>query len=102
MGASPARSAALETFVRGIISWIVFFSAGVLCAGSYFYRLHPEHTPETDLPKIRTELEGAVKRVERIKEAWQADPQTEAKPGEDAEKKAPPANAPSEHAAIQR
>lgn len=82
-----------ENPVRGIISWIVFFSAGVLCAGSYFYRLHPEHTPETDLPKIRGELEGVVDRANRIKEAWHAEPQTE-KPAPEPEKKPPPANSP--------
>jgi hypothetical protein len=96
-----ACRAALETFVRGIISWIVFFSAGVLCAGSYFYRLHPEHAPETDLPKIRGELEDAMKRAERIKEAWQGQPQAGEKPSQP-ERQSPPANTPAEHAATQK
>lgn len=56
--------------MRGIISWIVFFSAGVLCAGAYFYRLHPEHQPETDLPRVRQELDEAIDRGKRLKRAW--------------------------------
>ena len=63
--------------MRGIISWILFFSAGVICAGSYFYRLHPEHEPEADLPRARNELDELVERGKRLKRAWDGDNQAE-------------------------
>jgi len=66
--------------VRGIISWILFFSAGVICAGSYFYRLHPEHEPEADLPRARNELDELVERGKRLKRAWDGDNQAENAP----------------------
>jgi len=75
--------AASEAIVRGIISWIIFFSAGVICAGAYFYRLHPEHQPETDLPRVRTEVEEAIERGKRIKRAWDAPDQAEAAPAKE-------------------
>lgn len=59
--------------MRGIISWIIFFSAGVICAGSYFYRLHPEHEPEADLPRARNEVDELVERGKRLKRAWDGD-----------------------------
>lgn len=77
--------------MRGIISWIIFFTAGVLCAGSYFYRLHPEHQPETDLPRVRGEMEDAVERAKRLKRAWEGDAEADASPKEDPAKSAPAA-----------
>jgi len=98
--------AAPEAIVRGIISWIVFFSAGVLCAGSYFYRLHPEHSPESDLPRLRQELESAYEKAERLKRAWQDRSKQPETPAPRAEHAAPSsegeAEPPAEHAGVQR
>jgi hypothetical protein len=77
--------------VRGIISWIIFFSAGVICAGAYFYRLHPEHQPETDIPRVRTEVEEAIERGKRIKRAWDGSDQADAAPAQAAPAKESPA-----------
>lgn len=87
--------------MRGIISWIIFFSAGVFCAGVYFYRLHPEHQPETDLPRVRNEMEEAIERGKRLKRAWDGPDQAQAAPQDpqppaqpETPKKGPPANTP--------
>lgn len=88
--------------MRGIISWIVFFSAGVLCAGAYFYRLHPEHQPENDLPRVRQEVEEAIDRGRRLKRAWDGPDQAQSEPAPAPQKapqpeqpaKGPPANTP--------
>lgn len=56
--------------MRGIIGYIIFFTIGLVSAGAYFYQLHPEHSPETDLPRLRDDLDNAMERGRRLKEAW--------------------------------
>ena len=56
--------------MRGIIGYIFFFTIGLVSAGAYFYQLHPEHSPETDLPHLRKDFDDAVDRGKRLKEAW--------------------------------
>jgi len=56
--------------LKGIISYIVFFSIGLLCAGLYFYRLHPEHSPDADIPRLRKDVDDAMDRGRRLREAW--------------------------------
>lgn len=56
--------------MRGIIGYIFFFTIGLVSAGAYFYQLHPEHSPEADMPRLREDLDDAMRRGERIKEAW--------------------------------
>ncbi|MBZ0136463.1 MAG: hypothetical protein K8I27_08840 [Planctomycetes bacterium] len=56
--------------MRGIIGYIFFFTIGLVSAGAYFYQLHPEHAPETDLPRLREDMDDAMERGRRIREAW--------------------------------
>jgi hypothetical protein len=59
--------------VRGIVGYIFFFSIGLVSAGAYFYQLHPEHTPQSDLPRLRQDFDDALERGRRVKEAWAKD-----------------------------
>lgn len=59
-----------ETDVRGIVSYIFFFTCGLVAAGAYFYSLHPNLSFQQDLPRIRGTLDEAVERGRRIQEAW--------------------------------
>ncbi|MBX3474678.1 MAG: hypothetical protein KF754_09870 [Planctomycetes bacterium] len=98
--------------MRGIISWILFFSAGVFCAGACFYRLHPEHQPETDLPRVRQEMEEAIDRGKRLKRAWEGPDQAQSAPEPQPEKlppqqpaeprKTPPANTPTRQGRVSK
>jgi hypothetical protein len=56
--------------LRGIIGYIIFFTVGLVCAGAYFYQLHPEHSPDADLPRLRKDVDDAVERGRRLKDAW--------------------------------
>ena len=56
--------------MRGIIGYIFFFTIGLVSAGAYFYQLHPEHSPEADLPRLRKDFDDALNRGRRVKEAW--------------------------------
>lgn len=56
--------------MRGIIGYIFFFSVGLLSAGAYFYQLHPEHTVDNDIPRLRKDVDDAMKRGQRLREAW--------------------------------
>ncbi|MCC6465510.1 MAG: hypothetical protein IT463_09250 [Planctomycetes bacterium] len=59
--------------MRALIGYILFFSAGLACAGAYFYQLHPEHKPETDLPRIRDDMDRAIERGRNLRDAWQGE-----------------------------
>ncbi|RIK62150.1 MAG: hypothetical protein DCC64_11600 [Planctomycetota bacterium] len=60
--------------IRSLFAYIFVFTAGLACAASYFYSLHPEHTPEDDMPKMRIDLEDALERARRAKDAWESAP----------------------------
>lgn len=56
--------------MRGIVSYIFFFTCGLIAAGAYFYSLHPQLSFQNDLPRIRGTLDEAIERGRRIQEAW--------------------------------
>jgi hypothetical protein len=56
--------------LREIVGYIIFFTVGLGCAGAYFYHVHPEHSPDTDLPRLRKDMDEAVERGRRLKDAW--------------------------------
>jgi hypothetical protein len=56
--------------LREIVGYIIFFTVGLVCAGAYFYQLHPEHSPDADLPRLRKDVDDAVDRGRRLKDAW--------------------------------
>ncbi|MBV6516486.1 MAG: hypothetical protein HPKKFMNG_02171 [Planctomycetes bacterium] len=60
--------------IRSLFAYIFVFTAGLACAASYFYSLHPEHTPEDDMPKMRIDLEDVLERARRAKGAWESAP----------------------------
>jgi hypothetical protein len=71
LNASPkCRFLAREAGLREIVGYIIFFTVGLVCAGTYFYQLHPEHTPDADLPRLRKDVDDAVDRGRRIRDAW--------------------------------
>jgi hypothetical protein len=57
--------------VRGIIGYIAFFTCGLVAAGAYFYQLHPEHSIDTDLPRMRKQVDEAVDRGRKLRDAWE-------------------------------
>lgn len=71
-----------ETDVRGIVSYIFFFTCGLIAAGAYFYSLHPQLSFQQDLPRIRGTLDEAIERGRRIQEAWR-EPPSEVEESED-------------------
>jgi hypothetical protein len=56
--------------LREIVGYIIFFTVGLICAGAYFYQLHPEHSPDADLPRLRKDVDDAMDRGRRLKDAW--------------------------------
>lgn len=56
--------------MRTITGFIVFFAVGLFTAGVYFYRLHPDASFAADLPRMREDLDDAMERGKRLKEAW--------------------------------
>jgi hypothetical protein len=56
--------------VRGIVGYIFFFTVGLVSAGAYFYQLHPEHTIDGDLPRLRKDVDDAMQRGRRLRDAW--------------------------------
>lgn len=68
--------------MRGIVGYIVFFTCGLLAAGAYFYQLHPEHSIDEDLPRMRREVDDVVDRGKRLREAWDRPAKGDDKPTE--------------------
>lgn len=58
--------------MRGIIGYIFFFTVGLISAGAYFYQLHPEHSIDGDVPRLRKDVDDALDRGRRLREAWNA------------------------------
>jgi len=56
--------------VRGIVGYIIFFAVGLVSAGAYFYQLHPEHSVDADLPRLRKDVDDALERGKRLRDAW--------------------------------
>ncbi len=71
--------------IRALFAYIFLFTAGLASAAAYFYSIHPEHVPEDDFPRMRLDLEDAVERARRAREAWEAPPPEQAKPTQSAE-----------------
>jgi hypothetical protein len=64
--------------MRGLITYLFFFTCGLVAAGAYFYQLHPEHSIENDLPRMRRAVDDAIERGRRVQEAWEeAEPSQE-------------------------
>ncbi|HMR80959.1 MAG TPA: hypothetical protein PKD61_37870 [Polyangiaceae bacterium] len=59
-----------ECLLRSLIGYIFFFSVGLVAAAAYFYQLHPEHSVEGDLPRLRKDVDDALDRGKRLREAW--------------------------------
>ncbi len=74
--------------IRSLFAYVFIFTAGLACAAAYFYSLHPEHSPEDDMPRMRIDLEDALQRAQRAKDAWE-------RPAENSPQKTttPPGNA---------
>lgn len=62
-----------ERPVRDIIGYIFFFTIGLVSAGMYFYQLHPEHSMESDMPRIKRDVDDVMERGQRMREAWNDD-----------------------------
>ncbi len=60
--------------IRALFAYIFLFTAGLASAAAYFYSIHPEHVPEDDFPRMRLDLEDAVERARRAREAWESPP----------------------------
>ncbi|MCC6150881.1 MAG: hypothetical protein IT461_11570 [Planctomycetes bacterium] len=60
--------------IRSLFAYIFMFTAGLASAAAYFYSIHPEHVPEEDFPRMRLDLEDAMDRARRAKDAWEAPP----------------------------
>ena len=60
--------------MRGIVGYIFFFTIGLLSAGAYFYQLHPEASVDADLPRLRKDVDDALNRGQRIRDAWDKKP----------------------------
>lgn len=56
--------------MRGIVGYILFFTVGLVSAGAYFYQLHPEHSVDADLPRMRKDVDDALERGKRLRDAW--------------------------------
>ena len=56
--------------MRGIVGYIFFFTVGLVSAGAYFYQLHPEHSIDGDLPRLRKDVDDARERGHRLRDAW--------------------------------
>lgn len=76
--------------IRSLFAYIFLFTAGLASAAAYFYSIHPEHVPEDDFPRMRLDLEDAVERARRAREAWEAPAPIQQQPTQSAESKAPP------------
>ena len=77
--------------IRSLFAYIFLFTAGLASAAAYFYSIHPEHVPEDDFPRVRLDLEGALERARRAKDAWEQSPPVDPKPVEKADNSKPPA-----------
>ncbi|MCB9894233.1 MAG: hypothetical protein H6839_07285 [Planctomycetes bacterium] len=77
--------------MRGIVGYIFFFTIGLVSAGAYFYQLHPEASMDADLPRLRKDVDDAVERGKRLRDAWdKSSPPDEAstvKPGKESVRK---------------
>lgn len=60
--------------MRGIVGYIFFFTIGIVAAGAYFYQLHPEHSIDRDLPRVRKDVDQTIERGRRLKDAWRDTP----------------------------
>jgi len=60
--------------IRSLFAYIFMFTAGLASAAAYFYSIHPEHVPEEDFPRMRLDLEDAMDRARRAKDAWEMPP----------------------------
>ncbi len=56
--------------MRTIITFVVFFAAGLITAAAYFYNRHPQHSPIDDVPYLRRDVEGLIERGGKLHEAW--------------------------------
>ncbi|MHC4840625.1 MAG: hypothetical protein ACYTDT_06615 [Planctomycetota bacterium] len=56
--------------MRTLAGFIVFFSIGLFTAGVYFYRLHPDASFSADIPRMRKDIDDAMERGKRLKDAW--------------------------------
>ncbi|MBX3459098.1 MAG: hypothetical protein KF696_03900 [Planctomycetes bacterium] len=73
--------------MRGIVGYIFFFTCGLIAAGAYFYQLHPEHSIDDDLPRMRRGVDDAVERGKRMREAWDLPERQKDAPQESASQK---------------
>lgn len=69
-GSSRGKAA----MIRSLFAYIFMFTAGLASAAAYFYSIHPEHVPEEDFPRMRLDLEDAMERARRAKDAWESQP----------------------------
>ena len=60
--------------IRSLFAYIFMFTAGLASAAAYFYSIHPEHAPEEDYPRMRLDLDEALERARRAKDAWETPP----------------------------
>jgi hypothetical protein len=60
--------------IRSLFAYIFMFTAGLASAAAYFYSIHPEHAPEEDYPRMRLDLDDALERARRAKDAWETQP----------------------------
>lgn len=74
--------------MRTILTFVVFFAAGLLTAGTYFYGRHPQHSPLEDVPRFRRDVEDVIERGRKLHEAWQNKGEPDA-PESEPEKTAP-------------
>lgn len=56
--------------MRTIVTFVVFFAAGLITAATYFYNRHPQHSPIDDVPHLRRDVEGLIERGGKLHEAW--------------------------------
>ncbi len=63
--------APLERFVKSIIGSLTFFTLGLLTAGWWFYRSHPDLNPEDDIPQVHEDVNDVLRRADRAKEAFE-------------------------------
>jgi hypothetical protein len=79
--------------IRALFAYIFVFTGGLACAAAYFYNIHPEHAPEDDMPRMRIDLEEALERARRAKDAFEAPLPPSAEPQKPAAPKGKTANA---------
>lgn len=60
--------------IRSLFAYIFMFTAGLASAAAYFYSIHPEHAPEEDYPRMRLDLDDALERARRARDAWETPP----------------------------